>query len=125
MTKRKKQTRQPVEPVAIRSLLRTLGIIFAIDVALLLLGIAFFVIAAGVQLIIRSSAPYWLPAHRLMDFLLGSPPSATLALSSIHGRAVVRLIALITLAVLMILFGIFLLARGGLCAQNLFCAGNV
>jgi hypothetical protein len=125
MTKRKKQTRQPAEPVVTRNQLRTLGAIFALDVVTLLLGVAFFVIAAGIQLIIRSSAAYWLPAHRLMDFLFSSPASAPFSPPAVHGRTVIRLYTLLAFAVIMIIFSVFLLMQGGWCAQNLFCAATI
>lgn len=125
MTKRKQQARRPIEPSAVPNLTRTLVALFVLDVVALLIGIAFFAISAGVQLIVRSSAPYWSPAHRVMDFLLGTPTTAPFAPRSINGRVALRLSVLLVFAVAMILFGFWMLLRGGWCAQNLFCAASL
>ena len=108
-----------------RGLVRGVSILLLIYVIAFLLGMAFFFVAVGLRMIVRTLMPYWLPTRQLTHMLGGMPPAQSSVLVPLTKTKAAILFIPMSFAMFIIIFGVYRLVHDGWCVQNMFCASTI
>lgn len=110
------------KPNYARGLLRAMGRLSAIDMlAFIVGGFAIFMIVYGALHGSLRLAPYWEPAFRVWEGLMGKSDAPQVSRISLRGWHLIFRLPVLMLYIGVVSLGVVTLLRQGFCGQNLVC----
>jgi hypothetical protein len=120
-TLERKTTQTPIPDLSL-FMLRLMGIVLVVELAALMLGISFFLIAKGLVFGVLWLAPYWQPAGNILSKITQNAfPLPVATIRKIAWHSAIILVVKIAVAVGIVALGLTVLFQRGFCGQNLIC----